>query len=52
MIEAGSPVKDIEISASTSIEKIFSEMAQSGGFESTNLSRGLEILTEMISNKK
>ncbi len=52
MVEVGNPVKDIEISVSTSIEKIFSEMAQSGGFESTNLSSGLEILTEMISNKK
>ena len=52
MIESGQPVKDIEIDVNTSIDKIFNEMAQSGGFESTNLSTGLEILTEMISNKK
>ncbi len=52
MIEPGPPVKDIEIDVNTSIDKIFNEMAQSGGFESTNLSTGLEILTEMISNKK
>ncbi len=52
MIEPGRPVKDIEIGVNTSIDEIFSEMAQSGGFESTNLSTGLEILTEMISNKK
>ena len=52
MIEPGRPVKDIEIDVNTSIDKIFNEMSQSGGFESTNLSTGLEILTEMISNKK
>ena len=52
MIEPGRPVKDIDIDVNTSIDKIFNEMAQSGGFESTNLSTGLEILTEMISNKK
>ncbi len=52
MIKPGRPIKDIEINSKTSIDKIFNEMSQSGGFESTNLSRGLEILTEMISNKK
>jgi len=52
MIESGRPVKDIEIDVNTSIDEIFNEMSQSGGFESTNLSTGLEILTEMISNKK
>ena len=50
MIETGRPVKDIEISPDTSIEKIFEEMSQSGGFESVNLSDGLNILTEMISD--
>ena len=50
VIETGRPVKDIEISPDTSIEKIFEEMSQSGGFESVNLSDGLNILTEMISD--
>ena len=48
MIEPGRPVKDIEIDSNTSIEKIFEELSQSGGFESVNLSDGLEILTKMI----
>ena len=52
MIEPGRPVKDIEINSDTSIEKIFEEISQSGGFESVNLSDGLEILTEMISDKQ
>jgi deoxyhypusine synthase len=50
MIEPGPPVKDIEIDSTTSIEKIFEELSKSGGFESVNLSDGLEILTEMISD--
>jgi len=48
MIEPGRPVKDIEIDYDTSIEQIFEKLSQSGGFESVNLSGGLEILTEMI----
>ncbi|KPU81198.1 deoxyhypusine synthase [Nitrosopumilus sp. PRT-SC01] len=52
MIEPGRPVKDIEIDSNTSIEKIFEELSQSGGFESVNLSDGLEILTKMISDEK
>ena len=52
MIESGRPVKDIEIDSNTSIEKIFEELSQSGGFESVNLADGLEILTEMISDKE
>jgi len=50
MIEPGRPVKDIEIDSNTSIEKIFEELSQSGGFESVNLSDGLDILTKMISD--
>ena len=38
MVEIGRPVKDIEIDSNTSIEKIFEELSQSGGFESVNLS--------------
>jgi len=52
MVEPGQPVKDIEIDSDTSIDKIFNEMSKSGGFESTNLSSGLQILSEMISDKK
>jgi deoxyhypusine synthase len=52
MIDVGRPVKDIEIDSNTSIEKIFEELSQSGGFESVNLSDGLKILTEMISDEK
>jgi len=52
MIEPGRPVKDIEIDSNTSIEKIFEELSQSGGFESVNLSDGLDILTKMISDKQ
>ncbi|NND87150.1 MAG: deoxyhypusine synthase [Nitrosopumilus sp.] len=52
MLEPGRPVKDIEIDANSSIEKIFEELSQSGGFESVNLSDGLEILSEMISDKE
>ena len=52
MIESGRPVKDIEIDSNTSIEKIFEELSQSGGFESVNLSNGLEILTKMISDEQ
>ena len=49
MIEPGRPVKDIEIKKETTIEQIFEELSQSGGFESVNLSKGVEILTNMIS---
>jgi len=52
MIEPGRPVKDIKIDSNTSIEKIFEELSQSGGFESVNLSEGLEILSKMISDEK
>jgi len=52
MIEPGRIVKDIEIDSTTTIEQIFEQMSQSGGFESVNLSNGLEILTEMISDEQ
>ena len=52
MVEIGRPVKDIEINSNTSIEKIFDELSKSGGFESVNLSDGLDILTKMISDEK
>ena len=52
MIKPGRAVKDIEINNDTSIEKIFDELSQSGGFESTNLSDGLDILHSMIADEK
>ena len=52
MVEIGRPVKDIEIDSNTSIEKIFDELSKSGGFESVNLSDGLDIMTKMISDEK
>jgi deoxyhypusine synthase len=52
MLEPGRSVKDIEISSNMPIEKIFEELSQSGGFESVNLSDGLGILTDMISDKQ
>ena len=52
MIEPGRPVKDIQIDSDASIENIFDELSQSGGFESVNLSDGLNILSSMISDEK
>jgi len=52
MIKPGRVVKDIVITKNTNIEKIFQQLQQSGGFESKNLAEGLDILTEMISDKK
>lgn len=51
MITPGRPVKDVVINKETSIEEIFKEMSQSGGFEAVNLSDGLEILSSMIEDK-
>lgn len=52
MVKPGNPVKDIEITSNITLEKIFQEISQSGGFESVNLSDGLEILTAMIKDEK
>ena len=52
MLKPGRPVKDVEINSDTTIEKIFEELSTSGGFEAVNLSDGLEILSEMITDKK
>ncbi len=52
MIKAGRLVKDIQIDSDASIENIFDELSQSGGFESVNLSDGLSILSSMISDEK
>ncbi|MDH3192343.1 MAG: deoxyhypusine synthase [Nitrosopumilus sp.] len=52
MIELGRSVKDIEINSDTKIEKIFEELSHSGGFESVNLSDGLDIVSSMILDEK
>jgi len=51
MITPGRAVKDISINSDTTIEEIFKEISQSGGFEAVNLSDGLEILTDMIKDE-
>ena len=52
MIKPGRPVKDITITKDTDIEKILQQLQQSGGLESRNLAEGLDIVTNMISDKK
>ena len=48
MVTPGREVKDISIETNTDIDSIFSQMYDSGGFESRNLSEGANILTNMI----
>ena len=45
------PLKDIQINSDMNVEEIFAQISESGGFESINLSQGLDILTNMISDK-
>src|ERR687896_2371949 len=47
----GGPVRDYDIKQYDDIQSIFSEMANSGGFESRNLAHGVDILRNMISNR-
>lgn len=51
MIKPGKPVKDLSIKKGDNIETIFNQMSKSGGFESRNLSDGLDILSTMIQDK-
>tara|TARA_B100000029_G_C17428777_1_gene907090 strand:+ start:192 stop:1133 length:942 start_codon:yes stop_codon:yes gene_type:complete len=51
MLKPGRPVKDISISNNSNLDEIFKEMAESGGFESRNVTEGLEILSNMIENQ-
>lgn len=46
------PVKDVSIKNGDGIEHIFKQLSTSGGFESRNLADGLEILSNMINDKK
>ena len=52
MIEPGKPVKDIKISNDSTLDDIFSELKQSGGFESRNIANGVDILSNMIQDDK
>jgi len=52
MIKPGRDVKDIKISNDSSVDEIFNELKQSGGFESRNIAEGVEILSNMIQDKK
>ena len=51
MTEPGRPVKDISIGKDSTIDHILGELSQSGGFEAVNLAGGVDILSEMISDK-
>ena len=51
MLKPGRSVKDISISKNSNLDEIFKEMAQSGGFESRNVTEGLDILSNMIENQ-
>jgi len=44
-------VRDISIRNNTDLQDIFKQMSSSGGFESRNLSDGLEILSTMMNDK-
>ena len=44
-------VQDISIRNNTDLQDIFKQMSSSGGFESRNLSDGLEILSTMMNDK-
>ena len=47
----GGPVRDYDIKQYDDIQSIFSEMENSGGFESRNLAYGVDILRSMISEQ-
>ena len=50
MAVQGRPVRDVRITEGMAVERIFEELSRSGGFEAANLSDGLGILSEMISD--
>lgn len=51
-MEGNRAVKDISIKDGDDIQSIFNQMSLSGGFESRNLTDGLEILSTMINDKE
>jgi deoxyhypusine synthase len=52
MIEPGHNVKDIKVVEGMSVNDVFDELAQSGGFESVNLADSLDILYSMTGDEK
>ena len=52
MVAPGRTVRDVKISNESNINDIFNQLEQSGGFESRNISDGVEILTNMIKDEK
>lgn len=46
------PVKDINLKSNMKTSEIISELSNSGGFMAKNLATGVEILVEMVNNKK
>jgi len=52
MVKPGRPVRDMRITADADTAEIFGELAASGGFESTSMSAGLDILDSMMSDEK
>ncbi len=52
MRDRSRPVRDISIKNGDDLQNIFNQMSKSGGFESRNLTEGLEILSTMIDDKQ
>ena len=52
MIEPGPPVRDIRVAGEEGLLRIFDQLGRAGGFESSNLVRGLDILSEMVSDDR
>ena len=52
MVVPGRTVKDIEISNNSNSSEIYNELEKSGGFESRNIADGVNILSNMIQDKK
>lgn len=52
MKDRSRPVRDISIKNGDDLQNIFNQMSKSGGFESRNLTEGLEILSTMIDDKQ
>ena len=46
------PVKDINLKSNMKTSEIIRELSNSGGFMGKNLATGVEILVEMVNNKK
>ena len=51
-MDAGGPVRDMEIAEGATVSDVIGQMSGSGGFESVNLAAGVDILREMIADPK